>query len=70
MMITFYVFDNWRKPGTKIWLNIFSSCINVLDDSMMEWYNKWDILFICVICKPLLFVNKIHTIAFVITTIL
>ena len=46
---------------------LFLSCINVLDDSMMGWYKKWDPGFMRVSRKPHPFVNEQHTIACEIT---
>ena len=36
------------------------SWINVLDDSMMEWFNKWAPVFMCVGRKPHPFGNERH----------
>ena len=46
------------------------SWINVLDDSMMEWFNKWDPGFTCVRHNPHLFGNEWHTICCALTSIL
>ena len=46
------------------------SWINVLDESMMEWFNKWYPGFMCVGCKPHPFVNERHTMCCAITSIL
>ena len=40
----------------------FPSWINVLDESMMEWFNKWAPRFMCVGRKPHPFDNERHTI--------
>ena len=48
----------------------FPSWINGLDEYMMECYNKWAPGFMCVIHKPHLFVNQLHTIAYDINTII
>ena len=50
--------------------HFFPSWINVIDDSMMEWFNKWDRGFMCVVCKPHPFVNKRHTICCALTSIM
>ena len=46
------------------------SWINVLDDSIMEWYNKWSPGFICVGRKPYPFVNERHAICCALASIL
>ena len=38
------------------------SCINVIDESMMEWFNKWDPGFMFVGRKPHPFGNDWHAI--------
>ena len=38
------------------------SWINVLDENMMEWFNKYPPVFICVGRKPHPFGNESHTI--------
>ena len=48
----------------------FSSWINVLDDSMMEWFNKCYPGVMCVGCKPHYFENEQHTICCDITYIM
>lgn len=47
-----------------------TSWINVLDESMMEWYNKYAPGFMCVGRKPHPFGNERHTICCGLTTIL
>ena len=37
------------------------SWINVLDESMMGWFNKWSPGFMCVVRKPHPFGNDRHT---------
>ena len=46
------------------------SCINVLDDSVMEWFNKWSPGFMCVGRKPHPFGNERHTIFCALASIL
>ena len=46
------------------------SCINVLDDYMMEWFNKWATGFMCVGRKLHPFGNYRHTICCALTSIL
>ena len=46
------------------------SWINVLDESMMEWFNKWSPGFMCVGRKPQPFGNERHTICCALTSIL
>ena len=46
------------------------SCINILDESMMEWFNKWDPGFMCVGRKTHTFGNERHTICSDLTSIL
>ena len=48
----------------------FPSWINVLDDSMMEWFNKWVPGFMCVGRNPHLFGNEWNTICCALTYIL
>ena len=40
------------------------SWIHVLDESMMEWFNKYAPVFTCICCKHHPFVNERHTICF------
>ena len=49
---------------------VLPSCINVLDESMMEWFNKWDPGFMRVGRKPHPFGNEGHTIHCALTSIL
>ena len=51
--------ESWNQ---NIDQQFFSSRINVLNKSMMEWFNKWDPGFMCVGCKPYPFGNEWHTI--------
>ena len=46
------------------------SWINVLDDSMIEWFNKWAPGFMCFGRKPQTFGNYRHTICCALTYIL
>ena len=46
------------------------SWINVLDESMIEWFNKWDPGSMCVGRKPYSFGNERHTICCALTSIL
>ena len=46
------------------------SWINVLDESMMEWFNKWSPGFMCVSRKPDPFGNERHTFFCALTSIL
>ena len=46
------------------------SWINVLDEPMMEWFNKWDPVFMCIVRKPYPFGNERHTICYAVTSIL
>ena len=62
---------NWRKLGTRIWINsFFPSWINVFDEYTMEWSNKWSPGFMYVGCKPHPIVNERHTICCALTFIL
>ena len=45
------------------------SWINVLDESMMEWFNKYAPQFMCVGSKPHPFGNERHTICCGLTSI-
>ena len=45
------------------------SCINVLDKSMMEWFNKYAPIFMCVGRKTHHFGNERHSICFGLTSI-
>ena len=45
------------------------SWINVLDESIMEWFKKWDPGFMCVGRKPHPFGNERHTISCALTSI-
>ena len=45
------------------------SWINVLDESMMEWFNKYAPQFMCVGSKPHTFGNERHTICCGLTSI-
>ena len=45
-------------------------CINVIDDSMMRWFNKWAPGFMCFGPKPHIFGNERHIICCAITSIL
>ena len=46
------------------------SWINVLDKIMMEWFNKYAPVFMCVGCKPHPFGNQRHDICCGLTSIL
>ena len=46
------------------------SWINVIDKSMMEWFNKWSPGFMCVGRKPHPFGNERHTICCALASIL
>ena len=48
----------------------FPSWINILDESMMEWFNKWAPSFMCVVRKPHPFGNERHAIFYALTSIL
>ena len=48
----------------------FPSWINVIDESMMEWFNKWSPGFMCVGRKPHPFGNERHAIYCALTSIL
>ena len=50
--------------------HFFPAWINVLDESMMEWFNKWGPGFMCVVRKPHPFGNERHTICCALTSIL
>ena len=50
--------------------SFLSSWINVLDESMMKWFNKWDTGFMRVGLKPHPFGNERHTIFCALTSIL
>ena len=41
---------------------LFPSRINIIYEFMMEWFNKWNPGFMCVICKPHNFGNERNTI--------
>ena len=62
--------NNWSKPEKKYGRSFFSSWINVIGESMMEWLNNWYPWFICVRLNPPPFENEKHTIACSITSIL
>ena len=51
-------------------LQLFPSWIDVLGESMMEWFNKWAPGFMCVVRKPHPFENERHTICCALTSIL
>ena len=57
-----------RNPNMSEKINL--SWINVLDKSMMEWFNKYAQGFMRVGCKPHPFGNEIHTICCGLTSIL
>ena len=59
--------EAWKQNMSQ---QCFPSWINVLDDYMMEWFNKWALGFMCVIRKPHPFGNKRHTICCALTSIL
>ena len=44
--------------------------INILDESMIEWFNKWGPVFIFVVCNPYPFGNEQHTIFCALASIL
>ena len=46
------------------------SWINVMDEIMMEWFNKYATVFICVGRKPHSFSNERRTICCILTSIL
>ena len=48
----------------------FLACINVPDESIMEWFNKWVPGFMCVGHKPHPFGNEWHTICCALNSIL
>ena len=48
----------------------FSSWINVLDESMMEWFNTWATGFMCASRNPHPFGNEWHTIYCALTSIM
>ena len=48
----------------------FPLWINVIDESMMDWFNKWAPGFICVGRKPHRFGNEQHTICCALTSIM
>ena len=50
--------------------NLFSSWINVLDESMMEWFNRWAPGFMCVSRKQYPFDNDQHTSCCALNTVL
>ena len=47
--------ESWNKNMADQFL---PSWIHFLDDSMMEWYNKWDPGFMCLGHKPHQIVNE------------
>ena len=49
---------------------VFPSWINFLNESMMEWFNKWDPGFMCVVRTPHTFGNERHAIFFILTSIM
>ena len=51
-------------------LQLFPSWIDVLGESMMEWFNKWAPGFMCVGRKPHPFGNDRHTICCALTSIM
>ena len=58
--------DSWNKNMAD---KFNRSCINVLDKSMMEWYNNLAPRFMYVGRKPYHFGNECHTIFFGVTLI-
>ena len=46
------------------------SCINVIDESIMEWFNKWATGFMCFGRKPHPFGIDQHTMCYSLTSIL
>ena len=59
--------EAWNQTMAQQFL---PSWINVLDDSMIEWFNKWSTGFMCVGRKPYPLGNERHTICCALTTIL
>ena len=60
-----------EEARKKTTVNKFKqSCINVIDQSIMEWYNKFDPGFMCAGRKPYRFGNERHNICCGITLIL
>ena len=53
------VWEAWNKNMTD---EFISSWINVLNESVIQWYNKSSPLFVCVGHKPHIFVNERHAI--------
>jgi len=51
--------EEWNDNMTSVFL---PSWVSVLDESMMEWFNKWAPGFMCVGRKPHPFGNERHTI--------
>ena len=51
--------DAWNLNMSE---NFNTSLINVLGESMMEWFNKYALIFMCVGCKPHTFGNERQTI--------
>ena len=49
--------EDWNQNMAQ---QFFPSCINVLDESMMEWFNKWCPGFMCGGRKPHPFGNERH----------
>ena len=61
----------WKNNGTLTWMkSSIQSWINVLDEIMMEWFNKYAHGFMCVGRKPDPFGNERHTICCGFTRIL
>ena len=59
--------EAWKQNMAQ---QFFPSCINILDESMMEWFNKWSPGFMCVGRKPHPFGNEWHTICCALTSII
>ena len=59
--------ESWNQNMAQQFL---PSWINVLDDSMMEWFNKWAPGFMCVGRKPHPFGNDWHILCCALTSIL
>ena len=59
--------ESWDQNMAQ---QFFPSWINDLDESMMEWFNKWAPGFMCVVRKPHPLGNEQHTMCYALASIL
>ena len=58
--------ESWKQNMDQQFL---SSCINVVDESMIEWLNNWATGFMCIGRKTHPFGNEHHTMCCALTSI-